>query len=340
MLKSSPTPKRLLAALVIGGLAACDDSVTSPPPGSEAFVAVTTTEASKPALFVQRLSGTDRERIHFTHVTDSVPGNLASLEVTDENLIALGSPSWDPSGSGRLAVVVTLANDQSELVVMSSDTAGKVASPNMQIITSDPQWSPDGRKLAYTMSTKPLATFPDLFVTDLTTNTVTRLTTGANILSASIRWSSDGNSIYYAHTTGSATSGPDNRLSQVVKIDAASRAADTLQSGIVGQISAISRSGDEVLLTRNMDTTSTPARALIALPLGGTESVLVDANASYAHFVAGSDNLAIVVTASGTSGNVTYTYEVIDVSSKNRTPIGGVTGEADVDLLTVSLGID
>jgi Tol biopolymer transport system component len=192
------------------------------------------------------------------------------------------------------------------------------------------------------MSTQPGMTALDLFVTDLATHAVTRLTTGANLLNASIRWSTDGQSIYYSHTTGSSTSGPDNWVSQVVKANATSGAADTLESDIIGQVTSIASSGDEVLLTRKVasDTTdsATTTRALIDLPLGGTERVLVASDASYAHYLPRSNELATFVTASGTSGNVTYTYEVIDVASKIRTTIGGVSGLADVDVLTLPTG--
>src|SRR5437868_4947974 len=105
--------------LLILGLTACGDSATAPasPVSTQTpLVAVTTFEGTKPVLFVQHVDGSQKTRINLTNVRDEIPGNYSGLTVSDGSLLALNSPSWDPTGSGRVAVVATLAYDQSEIV--------------------------------------------------------------------------------------------------------------------------------------------------------------------------------------------------------------------------------
>jgi len=93
------------------------------------------------------------------------------------------------------------------------------------------------------MSTLPGFQGIDLFVTDLTTHTVRRLTTGKNVVNAAIRWSSDGSAIYHARTAATTASPPDNWRSEVVRVDVATGAAQSAAMGILGQITAIPHSG-------------------------------------------------------------------------------------------------
>src|SRR5690348_3453732 len=201
--------KNTIAILAIVGLTACGDSATTAPApqnaSQSAFVAVTAFESNKPVLFTQGIDGNNKLRFRFTNIRDDIPGNYAGLSVGDANLLALNGPSWDPSGSGRVAVVATIAYDQSEIVVMRPDGTGEVASVNTQIIASAPKWSPDGKKLAYLMATLPGMKGVDLFVTDLATHAVKRLTTNANIATAALGWSIDGQSLYYSKVTAGPT---------------------------------------------------------------------------------------------------------------------------------------
>lgn len=331
------TPTQALARFAIGSalgmaLAACNDATTEPTPvnGASAQVAITEFEGARPVLRVGDMTGNARTRLHFTNVVDSIPNNFAGLVVTDANLLALGSPSIAPSGT-RLAVVATLAYDQSEIVVMDMDgSRARVASVNTQIIGSGPEWAPDGTKLAYTMSTKIGFRGLDLFITNLATHAVTRLTTDENLDEAAIRWSPDGQSIYYTRR-GIGAAVPGERVNELVRINVASGEKQIMATGILGQVSSIASNGTRVLLTRGVATTDgTDTRSLIELVVGGAESVLVERDAVWARYV-GVDLQAVVVTATAFGGDVTRQYLVMDLASKEQKRIERVTGEANVD---------
>lgn len=331
---------RVAAAVLLSlgaALAGCSsESVTPPPSGSGELgrLAYSARVANQPSLFVRWLNDSSPTHLHVANVADHVAGNYTDLVVDDAHLLALGSPIWSPDVS-RIAIVATVAYDQSEIVVMRADgSAAEVASPNTQIIASEPQWSPNGNQLAYTMSTLPGFQGIDLFVTDLTTHAVRRLTTGARIVNAAVRWSSDGSAIYYARTTGSATTGPDNWTSEVVRVNVATGAAQTIASGIVGQISAISETGGRVLLTRNVGTT----RALFEAMLGASERQLVAADVAYARYVAPSDKRVLVATATGSDARA---FDVFDFANDKRVTLANIAADAAADVAyVVALAVD
>jgi len=324
------------AAAAAVAITACNDLPTAPGVDQVARVAVTQRNGDQPALFFGDVSGASRERIHFSFITDSIPDNLPGLIPTDSNLIALGSPSISPSGD-RIAVVATVAYDQSEIIVMRANDSGYVASINTQIIASDPEWSPDGTKLAYVMSTLPNFRGLDLFVTDLATKRVTRMTTNANIRNGSIVWSADGGAIYYSGTTGTSPDSPNNWVSEVVKVDVATKSALVMASNILGQVTSIARSGNRMLLTRTVTQGADTTRALIASTIGPapTEQVLAG-GVAYAHFLTGSDTYAVVVIATNDGGNVTDRFLLADIVRNTAIEVAGVqsqSGYANVDVM-------
>jgi len=323
--------KNMLAILAMIGLTACGDSATAPAPetaSQSALVAVTTFESGKPVLFTQGIDGTNKLRFRFTNVRDEIPGNYSGLTVGDANLLALGNPAWDPSGTGRVAVVATIAYDQSEIVIMRPDGTGEVASVNTQIISGAPRWSPDGKKLAFMMATLPGFKGIDLFVTDLATHTVKRLTTNANLAIATLAWSIDGQSLYYSKVTAQPTDTLDY-VNDVVKINANTGVSETIARGVVGQISSISRTGARVLLTRGVGL----SRSLIERELAGTERV-VASDVSYGTYSPAVENKVLVVTVTVSGGEVIRTFQLLDLTTKSRTTISGITGEANADVWT------
>ena len=323
--------KNMLAILAMIGLTACGDSATAPAPetaSQSVLVAVTTFESGKPVLFTQGIDGTNKLRFRFTNVRDEIPGNYSGLTVGDANLLALGNPAWDPSGTGRVAVVATIAYDQSEIVIMRPDGTGEVASVNTQIISGAPRWSPDGKKLAFMMATLPGFKGIDLFVTDLATHTVKRLTTNANLAIATLAWSIDGQSLYYSKVTAQPTDTLDY-VNDIVKINASTGASETIARGVVGQISSISRTGARVLLTRGVGL----SRSLIERELAGTERV-VASDVSYGTYSPAVENKVLVVTVTVSGGEVIRTFQLLDLTTKSRTTISGITGEANADVWT------
>jgi len=320
-----------IALLLGAALAGCSDATTEPSVEHPTRVAITVFEGTQPILLFGDAGGGNRTRLHFTGITDPIPNNLPGFEITDEHLLALGAPSISPNGS-RIAVVATLAYDQSEIVVMKRDGGGgEVASVNTQIIGSRPEWSPDGAKLAYTMSTKPNFGGLDLFVTDLTTHTVTRLTTDEHLDLAAIRWSVGGTAIYYTRRGVSTASIPGERVNELVRINVATGAEQVVATGLVGDAAAISSDGARVLLTRDVATTGGGStRALIEVTVGGSERTLVESGVAWARYLQ-DDTHAVVIEAPQSGGDVVRQYLVMELASKSTARISNVAGEANVD---------
>lgn len=210
-------------------------------------------DGQQPALFVLDDDGTARSRIHFDGVTDNVPGNLPPfiLPVRDASIRALGPVRWSPDGN-RLAAVVTVAFDQSQIVIMNADGSDKrTASANTQIIMSGIAWSPDGGKLAYTMSTVGAGAI-DLFVTEIQSSRVTRLTDGGSLSvpGVSVAWSADGDAVIWSEVTGTGPEPLFQRISRVNRLDIDTDKESTLGFDVPGQIFDISNDAEHVVIVR------------------------------------------------------------------------------------------
>jgi Tol biopolymer transport system component len=122
-------------------------------------------------------------RVHFDHVSNHVTGNYSprQLPVTDETIRAMPRVKWSPDGR-YLTVIVARSTEALQVVLVSADgRALRTVSPNSQYLWGDVEWSPDARRIAYIVATGPYGSRPDLFVTDLGADRVTRVTTGSRL---------------------------------------------------------------------------------------------------------------------------------------------------------------
>jgi len=244
------------------------------------------------SVFTGRLDGAIRRQLHFSNVVDAIAGNDPSFGVTDDKLVGLRSPALSPDGQ-RLAVVVSLAADQSEIVVIGVDgTAAEVASPNSALVIGGIAWSPDGAKLAYGTTTASDSGHVQLAVTNLSTHAVSRIP-GVTVSSpTAIQWSPDGKSLVVATHAG-ATPTP-NVSSTLIQLDVATGAKQTVAAGITGEITSISSTGTRVLLTRTADSDSGVTTQLVEHTVGGSERVVISFDAVGGHYVAASEEIAVV----------------------------------------------
>lgn len=189
-------------------------------------------------LYTQNLDGSNRKRIYIRDVEETITPIIWG-KVNDETIMNRSSPRWSPDGT-RIALVVDVATDQSQLIVMDADGRNaKTASPDPQMV-GGPDWSPDGTKIAYTMAISFFGTFTEIFITDLETDTwqqLTHLSTQVGNLGGP-RWSDDGKKIFFTHSAH-----PDS----LRNIYAYSFESDTVE--IIGAwpaISAFARDGNRV----------------------------------------------------------------------------------------------
>ena len=318
MIRRSTWP---LAALSLVALAACADPVaptTAPVVRGAATVAarrgdqLATIEHDRfsAALYLQRGEG-ERVRVSFTNVHDPIDGNLPLelLPVDDAHVRALGPAKWSPDGQ-QLAIVVTLAFDQSQVVVMNADGRNiRTASPNSQIILGDIDWSPDSRRIAYAMSTLPNAGGVDLFVTDLVKDEVTRITHERRMsVFDEYRWDVRGAGLWLTQFEG----GSDDGMNRVSRVYHAS--LDGVLTGvpakIVGNAQGISRDGAWAIVLRHVkDGASTSEFVRTSLTGREEEIVLSRGELWYAELLEG-DQEAILV---GPDGQGASSFEVIGV---------------------------
>lgn len=327
---------RLGAALVTGSvllaLCACgDDEVTSPgTPAAQPTIASVEYVGNRAALFLDT-GAAQRTQVVFSGATDPIPGNSPLVPaLVNANLLALGPLAWSPTGA-KLAMVATVAFDQSEVVVTGGDGgAPRIASPNTQIILSTPDWSPDETRLVYAMSTISHARGVDLFVTDLTTNQVQRLTTGLNYsqVGGAVRFSSDGRFVFYSRPVAETGAPLFDKICEVWRIEVATGERVRLAEGIAGSVQAISRSGTWALVARRTGVTPTGDYAgdLVRVPLAGTapETILMTRKqVQHAHLT--SDDLRAVVTLAETvaAGTVEPSFLYVPAVGGAESPVRG-----------------
>jgi len=247
------------------------------------------------SVFTGRLDGTLRRQLHFSNVTDPIADNDPSLRVSDDKLIGLSSPALSPNGQ-RLAVVASLAPGQSEIVVVGVDgTAPEVASPNSALIVGGVTWSADGTKLAYGTTTQSDTSHAQLSVTNLASHTISRIPGVTVSTPTAIRWTSDGKSLVIATRAGTTSaSALPNVLSTLMQVDIASGAIQTVAAGIIGEITSISSTRARVLVTRTADSDSGVTTQLLEHTLGGSDKVVIAFDAVGGHYVAASDQVAVL----------------------------------------------
>ena len=104
----------------------------------------------------------------------------------------LMSPAWSPDGQ-KLAYV-SFENRVPSVYVQILKTGERQVVSAHAGVNQAPAWSPDGNKLALTLSTRDGNL--DIYVLDLTTQTLTRITDDPGI-DTEPQWSKDGQSLYF-----------------------------------------------------------------------------------------------------------------------------------------------
>ncbi len=259
-----------------------DAAPDAPLPDAPQVAYVAPGAGGRPAVWVQRLDGTMRRQLHFDGVTDAVPDQDDRVPpVSDARVIAVHYLAWSPDGA-HVAAVVSTAVDQSEVVVLDAvNGGGAVASANGQYVMPALDWSADGRRLAFVMSTAPRAGGLELITADVPAHRWQFATRGASLrgLSVRVRFDPTGASVTYSRIDAEEPTNPWNSRSSLHRVTLATGADATLASDLVGRIDAIARDGGSVWLTRVIRATTggSSDNAVIARTVpGGAETTLID----------------------------------------------------------------
>jgi dipeptidyl aminopeptidase/acylaminoacyl peptidase len=275
----------LLTAALSVVVGCSGDRVTGATGGTLATVALIELEGARPALYVQKSDGTARTRIHFTGAVDDVAGNSPLVpRLTDANILALRSVKWSPDGT-RLALVATVAADQSEVVVMDADGRNaRIVSVNYAYVLGDVDWSPDGNRLTYIMATRPFLQGLEVFVSDVVgTPRVTQVTNGSGYrgLGGTIRFAAGGSAVWISQVTGEGGAPLFEQVGAVRRVDLATGAISSVLENIAGEVQAVAHSGAyAIVLRRKALVNGVYDSRLVQVPLlstgGGGERMLVD----------------------------------------------------------------
>ena len=300
-------------------LAACTDqsTLTAPAAAPQAVlvpnrsgdrVASVEWEGSTPRLYLQNIDGTDRVRVSFAHVSDHVQGNYSprQLPVTDESLMRITHAKWSPDGR-YLAVIVAPASDALQVVLVSADgRALRTVSPNSQYLWGNVEWAPDASSIAYIMATGPYGLAPDIFVTKLGPDVVTRATTGARLSGYdAIRFDASGTRILFTEHLGWADDAI-NSLSSLASVDL-STGVITRGEEVVGDPQGIARDGSWALFIRTVSY-SPYTRELFRQPTGGGRGTVLASGAIGSADVTENDQEAVI---SSWSDDGSATFSVI-----------------------------
>lgn len=321
----------ILALVASASVIGCGLDSTDPTPlPAIARVASTEWVGTRAGLFVQQGTA-ERVRVNFTGAVDPIPGNSPYVPpVRDENFLALGPISWSPDGS-RLAMVATLAADQSEVVVVNADGSGaRVASVNSQIILADPDWSPDGTRLVYAMSTAPHAQGVELFTTNLVTNQVQRLTQDRRYrpIGGSVRFASTGTSILYGIVVSEGGAPLFEAQSEIWRMDLATGASTKLAS-VTGTVQGVARNGTWALvLKRKAYIDGDYEHALVREPIGGgAPATLIDGGRlQYARLTNDDDRAMVVRNESSVRGETALHWYTLPTTGGTLAAMRGTNG--------------
>lgn len=247
--------------------------VAAAPARSANRLATVEYEGRTPVVYIQNSDGTDRVRVHFEHVSDHVTGNYSprQLPVTDSTIRRISRLKWSPDGR-YLAVILAPSSEALQVVLVSAEgRALRTVSPNSQYLWGDVEWSPDSRHIVYAMATGPFGLRPELMVTDLGSDKVGQITTGARLSGYdTFRFDASGQRIYFTQRVGWADDGI-NSLERLASVDLATGTivpADV----VVGVPQGISRDGTWALFIRTNIATRT--QELIRRTADGAETVL------------------------------------------------------------------
>ena len=268
--------------LTLGACADAGDPIAPAPAAAETAtgarggdrLATVEWEGSTPMLYLQHADGSERVRVHFEHVSNHVTGNYSprQLPVTDETIRAIPRMKWSPDGR-FLAVVVAPSTEALQVVLVSADgRALRTVSPNSQYLWGDVEWSPDGRRIAYIMATGPYGSRPDLFITDLGADQVTRVTTGSRLSGYdAVRFDASGQRVYFTERLGWADDGI-NGLARLASVDLNGGTVTTADT-VVGEPQGLPRDGSWALFMR-WSAVNPGVRELFRRSADGSETVL------------------------------------------------------------------
>jgi TolB protein len=156
------------------------------------------------------IRGAFATRIAYVSVDGSPPAQRYQLTVADadganarvilESHLPVMSPAWSPDG--QWLAYVSFENKRSSIYVQQVSSGTRRLVSGRVGINGAPAWSPDGRKLLVTLGGS--AGTPNLYILDLGTQQLSRLTDGPSIDTEGT-YAADGQSVYF---TSDRSGGP------------------------------------------------------------------------------------------------------------------------------------
>jgi hypothetical protein len=165
-------------------------------------------------------------------------------------------------------------------------------------------------------------------MTDLTSATVTRLTDGADVggPGGELRFASDGESVLWSKAVPADGAPPANATSSIRRVALGTGLVTDVASGLVGEVQGIARSGDRVLVARDLslDAGGRTVRSLLWVSLAGggapaSEAELAHGVLQYAVLLEGDTRALVVIDVATDPSAPKIAYLTL--------PVGGGPGE-------------
>lgn len=189
-------------------------------------------------LYVSKVDGSDAVETVIGNITVLPPHEAGASNLQASQITSIGPPVWSPDGRS-IAVTVSRAENQSQLIVVNAQTGSALtASPQLSLV-DDPDWSPDGRYLAYVLAESGLAN-PRIATTDVSTGAVRELTETAEMNFTAHRWDEASTGLYIGVIS------PDRRSTDIIHLNL--QTAEQTRTGVYGHPSMdLTRSGGEII---------------------------------------------------------------------------------------------
>ncbi len=168
------------------------------PPGLSGKLLYVDEVGGKDRLYLDPIdsSGRNAREISIESVTVLAAHDADVVNLTPDQIVTIGPPVWNPDAT-KIAIVVARAANQSQMLTLDPETGAATTASSQVNEVDDPDWSPDGRFVAYILG-DPDFSNPRLAVTDVESGETHEIEVTRQFQILAHRWDQDSSGLYIA----------------------------------------------------------------------------------------------------------------------------------------------